>query len=91
MDERVKAMNDYWDVLKRAKQSEPDLLHHSKVTMESTTIWIHKGPDVVIKVEEENEISAYMQARKRLENRIRYRKETPTCTKSLENLTTLKR
>lgn len=86
MDERIKAMNDYWDVLKRAKEIEPDLLHHSKATMESTTIWIHKGPDAVIKVEEENEISAYEQARKRLENRIRYGKETPTCTKSLENL-----
>ncbi len=72
MDERIKAINDYWDALKRAKRIEPDLLHHSKVTMTNATIWIHKGPDVVIKVEEENEISAYEQATSRLENRIKY-------------------
>lgn len=72
MDERIKLMNEYWDVLKTAKQIEPDLLHHSKITMESATIWIHKGADAVIKVEEESEISAYEQAISRLKYRIKY-------------------
>lgn len=73
MDEKKIAIDNYWEVLKKAKEIEPDLRHHVKTTMESTTIWIHKGDDVAIKVEGEDEVQAYQQAQSRLESRMRYR------------------
>ena len=73
MGKREEAMDSYWETLKRAKKFEPDLRHHIKSTMESTTIWVHKGDDIAIKVEEEDETQAYIVAQSRLESRMRYR------------------
>jgi hypothetical protein len=55
----------------RPEKKEPTLRHYCKKTLEANIIKIYRGDDVVIKVEEEDEATAYRQAQSRLESLMR--------------------
>lgn len=71
MDERRRAISNYFNKLDEARKEEPTLRHYCKKTLEANIIKIYKGDDVIIKVEEEDEATAYRQAQSRLESRMR--------------------
>ena len=73
MDERRKAIHEYFETLDKAKKLEPNLRHYSKKSLDTNIIKIYDGDIAVITVEEEDEVQTYIVAQSRLESRMRYR------------------
>ena len=67
MDERREVITKYFNTLDRVKQFDSALWHSCHKDMTTNIIRIYRGDKVIIKVEEDEEIAAYEQARRRIE------------------------